>query len=124
MMWCSYIVEEHHIIFRSQNKQLVNCNLNKIYLCYEHHRGTYGVHGSKGAKLDRELKLRLQNKLEILWDKHYLTYEDIQQVLQINDKALMRLCKALKMEKGVFNREEVIRSVMGGKLILEGGGNK
>ena len=29
-------------------------------LCYEHHRGTWGVHGSRGAELDRQLKRTLQ----------------------------------------------------------------
>lgn len=91
-----------------------------MYLCQEHHRGTYGVHGSKGAALNRKLKLEFQNKLEILWDKQYLTKEDIREVLQISDKALNRLLKTLSLQKDKYVREEVIRACMSGKMIVEG----
>lgn len=113
-------VELHHVIYRSENKNLENCKLNFVYLCQEHHRGTFGVHGSKGAELNRKLKLEFQNKLEILWDKQYLTREDIKEVLQINDKALNRLLKTLSLQKDKYVREEVIRACMSGKMIVEG----
>lgn len=118
--YSSYGVELHHIIYRSENKNLEKCKLNFAYLCQEHHRGTYGVHGSKGSKLNRKLKLEFQNKLELLWDKQYLTKEEINQVLQISDKALNRLLKALTLHKDKYVREEVIRACLGGKLIIEG----
>lgn len=86
-------VELHHVVYRSENKNLENCKLNFVYLCPEHHRGTFGPHGSKGARLNRKLKLEFQNKLEKLWDKQYLTREEINNVLQIDDKALNRLLK-------------------------------
>lgn len=113
-------VELHHVIYRSENKNLENCKLNFVYLCPEHHRGTFGVHGSKGATLNRKLKLEFQNKLEILWDKQYLTKEDIREVLQISDKALNRLLKTLSLQKDKYVREEVIRACMSGKMIVEG----
>lgn len=119
--YCSYGVELHHIVFRSENKNLEKCKLNFAYLCQEHHRGTYGVHGSKGSKLNKKLKLEFQNKLETLWDKQYLTREEINEVLQISDKALNRLLKTLSLQKGLYVREEVIRQCMGGRLIVEEG---
>ena len=85
--------ELHHIMFRSEVKALEHCKLNLVNLCVEHHKGTYGVHGSKGATLNRKLKLEFQNILEELWDKQYLTREEINNVLQIDDKALNRLLK-------------------------------
>ena len=122
--WCKVCgnpyTELHHVIYRSENKNLENCKLNFVYLCPEHHRGTFGVHGSKGATLNRKLKLEFQNKLEILWDKQYLTKEDIKEVLQINDKALNRLLKTLSLQKDKYVREEVIRACMSGKMIVEG----
>lgn len=121
--WCicgQRATELHHIVFRSQCKPLEHCKLNQVYLCQEHHRGTKGIHGKRGHKLDIKLKLEFQNKLEMLLDKQYLTREDIQEVLQISDKALNSLCKTIKCGKGKFIREEVIRACMGGKLILEG----
>jgi len=117
----SYNVETHHILFRSENKNLEKCKLNFAYLCQEHHRGTYGVHGSKGSKLNKKLKLEFQNKLEMLLDKQYLTREEIKQVLQISDKALNRLLKTLSLQKGLYVRGDVIRACMGGKLIIEEG---
>lgn len=111
--------EKHHIVFRSQVKQLENCKLNHIYLCAECHRGTNGVHGKNGHELDRKLKLQFQNKLEFLFSKEYLTKKDIKEILGIKDNAVDSLCKLMKQEKGMFIREDVIRACMGGKIILE-----
>ena len=108
--------EVHHRVFRSQAPSLIQCDLNLIPLCQECH---YSIHHGKGHKLDRLLKLQIQNNLEILWDKQYLTREEIKEVLQIADKSLDRLLKSLILQKGKYVREEVIRACMGGKLILE-----
>lgn len=110
--------ELHHIMFRSEVKTLEYCKLNLVNLCVEHHKGTYGVHGSKGARLNRKLKLEFQNKLEELWDKRYLSREEINNVLQINDKALNRLLKRLSLQNDKYNKEDVIRACMSGKLII------
>lgn len=110
--------ELHHIMFRSEVKTLEYCKLNLVNLCVEHHKGTYGVHGSKGARLNRKLKLEFQNKLEELWDKRYLSREEINNVLQINDKALNRLLKRLALQNDKYDKEDVIRACMSGKLII------
>lgn len=92
----SYGIESHHIVKRSQNSNLVNCKLNLIDLCYIHHRDhKKGVHFNK--ELDRKLKLELQNKLESLFDKDYLTKEEINKILQISEKALNSLVKTLQL---------------------------
>lgn len=41
-------------------------------------------------------------------------------VLKIADKPLNRLLKPLRVHKGKYIKEEVIRQCMGGKLIIEG----
>lgn len=110
--------ELHHIMFRSEVKTLEHCKLNLVNLCVEHHKGTYGVHGSKGARLNRKLKLEFQNTLEELWDKQYLTREEINNVLRINDKALNRLLKRLSLQNDKYVKEDVIRVCMAGKLII------
>lgn len=115
----SFNTELHHIVFRSQNKQLENCVLNHIRLCPEYHRGTNGVHGKKGHKLDKVLKLHFQNTLEIVFFKELLTREEIKEVLDISDKPLNRLLKPLVLQKGKYVREDIIRACMGGKLIVE-----
>lgn len=110
--------ELHHIMFRSEVKALEHCKLNLVSLCVEHHKGTYGVHGSKGATLNRKLKLEFQNKLEELLDKQYLTREEINNILQIDDKALNRLLKRFSIQDYKYIKEDIIRACMGGKLIM------
>lgn len=117
----SFNTELHHIVFRSINKNLENCELNQIRLCPEHHRGTKGVHGRLGHKLDQALKLQFQSTLEILFLSNELSREDIKKVLDISDKLLNKLLKPLKICKGKYIREDVIRACMGGKLLLGGG---
>ena len=34
----------------------------KVWLCYEHHRGTNGVHGKNGNELDHKLKQIAEKK--------------------------------------------------------------
>lgn len=111
--------ESHHVVFRSEVKPLEHCGLNLVDLCIEHHKGTYGVHGSKGSKLNRKLKLEFQNKLEFLFDKELLTREEIKEVLDISDKPLNRLLKTVERHKDKYVRESLIRQCMGGKLIVD-----
>ena len=113
-----YNTEAHHIIYRSHCPSLVHCHLNIIYLCPLHHRSERGVHGKYGNELNRKLKLDFQNKLEMLFDKEWLTEEEVNEVLQISEKSLKRLLKTLKKEKGIYyHRDSVILACMGGKLI-------
>lgn len=107
--------ETHHIMFRSEVKALEHCKLNLVDLCIDHHKGTYGVHGSKGAALNNKLKLEFQNKLESLFIKEYLTEEEISQVLGISEKAVYRLLKTLKRYKEGYSRDDVILRCMNGK---------
>ena len=45
----------HHIMFGRNRKKADEDGLT-VYLCYEHHEGTNGVHGYNGHNLDLELK--------------------------------------------------------------------
>lgn len=113
----SYGIESHHIVKRSQNSNLINCKLNLIDLCYVHHRDhKKGVHFNK--ELDRKLKLELQNKLENLFDKDYLTKEEINKILQISEKALNRLIKTLQLHNDKYVKGDVIKVCMGGKYVV------
>ena len=108
----SYGIEVHHRVYKSQNKNLEHCKLNLVDLCYIHHRDSRkGVHFNK--ELDRKLKLELQNKLEELFINDYLTKEEINEVLQINEKALNRLLKTLKLHNDKYVKEDVIKRIMG-----------
>lgn len=52
----------HHIIFGKNRKKADQDGL-VVYLCYEHHEGTNGVHGKNGHALDMILK----KEAEIKW---------------------------------------------------------
>lgn len=41
---CSGILEEHHIIYGTANRRNSEQYGLKVNLCYNCHRGTYGVH--------------------------------------------------------------------------------
>ena len=62
----------HHIMFGKNRKKADN-DLLTVYLCYEHHEGTNGVHGKNGHELD----LRLKQIAEQVWIEYYnKTLED------------------------------------------------
>ena len=104
-----YGIESHHIILRSQNPHLVNCKLNLVDLCYIHHRDhKKGVHHNK--ELDYKLKKEFQDKLQELFTNDYLTREEINEVLQISEKALNRLLKTLQLHNDKYVKEEVIKA--------------
>lgn len=108
--------EVHHIIYRSHCKALIKSNLNLISLCQQCHAKIH--RGKESKELNKKLRLQFQNKLEILFDKEYLTEEEINDVLKISQKALKGLLKTLTVYKGnLFKREDVIRACMGGKII-------
>lgn len=56
------VLEEHHILFGNPWRKLSERYGLKVYLCWQHHRGTMGVHGKKGHSLDMLLKTIAQNK--------------------------------------------------------------
>lgn len=57
-----YMAQQHHIIGgRGKRKQHETVD-SVIMLCWEHHHGTYGVHGREGKVLNVELKRSLQDK--------------------------------------------------------------
>ena len=45
----------HHIFFGKNRKNADRDGLT-VYLCYQHHEGTNGVHGKNGHELDVKLK--------------------------------------------------------------------
>lgn len=78
----TYGLERHHIFFGSNRINSERFDLC-VYLCHEHHRGTYGVHGMNGHELDLDLKRYGQQYFEInhsreefmrIFGKNYLDY--------------------------------------------------
>lgn len=118
----NHLVEEHHIIKRGQAPALINCKLNHKYLCYEHHRGTYGVHGKYGSKLDQQLKKSFQENLQLMFGADICyTVEQIKEKLDISLKATEGLVKFILPKESKYIGEDIVRACMGGKLVLGGG---
>lgn len=60
----SWNVEDHHIFFGTAKRKLSEKYGLKVWLCPTHHRGTQGIHGKDGHKLDMELKQLGQKAFE------------------------------------------------------------
>lgn len=60
----SWNIEDHHIFFGVAKRKLSEKYGLKVWLCPTHHRGTQGVHGREGHKLDMELKQLGQKSFE------------------------------------------------------------
>ena len=109
--------EIHHIIYRSHCKALIKSDINLIPLCKICHAKVH--RGKESKELNHKLRLQFQNKLEILFDKEYLTKEEINDVLKISQTALKGLLKTLTVYKEGYKREDVIRACCGGRLIIQ-----
>ena len=57
-------IQDHHIYFGSAKRKISEKNGFKVWLCQEHHQGTFGVHGAKGHEIDLYLKKTCQLKYE------------------------------------------------------------
>ena len=57
-----YNLHEHHIMFGVKNRSKAEQDGLKVWLCYDHHEGTYGVHGKHGHELDLRLKKIAEKK--------------------------------------------------------------
>ena len=109
--------EVHNIIYRSHCKALIKSDINLIPLCQICHAKIH--RGKESKELNKKLRLQFQNKLEILFDKEYLTEEEINDVLKISQTVLKGLLKTLTVYKEGYKREDAIRACCGGRLIIQ-----
>lgn len=111
--------EEHHIVFRGQQPAMINCPLNKIYLCYEHHRGDYSPHQKR--IVDLKYKVALQEWLECIFgDKECYEEDEIKSLLLIPAKDARKLvkplCTVIVEDEVGYKAEDIIRQCLGGRL--------
>lgn len=106
--------ELHHIIFRSQCKHMINVDINFMYLCNEHHRGNNSPH--RNRSIDLKYKKQLQDKLFGTFKKQFITVEQLVEKLKITETNAYKIVKTLIIKKEGYDRIEVIRVLMGGKL--------
>ena len=57
-------LHDHHIYFGKGKRSKSEKYGFKVWLCYQHHEGTFGVHGKNGHELDEYLKINCQKKYE------------------------------------------------------------
>lgn len=57
-------LHDHHIYFGTARRKISERNGFKVWLCFDHHEGTFGVHGKNGHELDLYLKKVCQKKFE------------------------------------------------------------
>lgn len=54
----------YHHIYYGKNRPISDKHGFTCYLCYNHHEGTFGVHGKYGEELSLKLKIKCQKKFE------------------------------------------------------------
>lgn len=64
----------HHIIFGNSNRKNSEKYGLKVWLCYEHHEGTHGVHN------DRELDLKIKRIAQQRFEEVHGTREDFRKI--------------------------------------------
>lgn len=65
---CGGRLELHHVFFGSGRRKISDREGLVVYLCYEHHQGTNGVHGKNGDELNYTLKEVAQEA----WEEKYM----------------------------------------------------
>lgn len=107
--------EDHHIVFKSECKPMDKCYFNHAWLCYTHHRDhKLGAHFNR--ELNIKLKLRVKAKLEELFTKKTYTITEIKDKLKISERATRSLCKLMTSHVGLYKRNDIIRTALGGKM--------
>lgn len=107
-----YYTEYHHVIFRSQGG--FTAGWNEKRLCPSCHKGNSGPHRNK--KSDLKYKFEVQQKLETMLTKDYYNADELQIILTFTPSQTKKLIKALKIHKEGYNRDDIIRRCMGGKI--------
>ena len=69
---CGKVCATHyHHIFFGKNRKIADREGLTVYLCYECHEGTNGVHGKNGHALDYTLKEMAQEAWELKYKETY-----------------------------------------------------
>jgi hypothetical protein len=69
-------LHNHHIIFGNNKPNSEKYGL-KVWVCYNHHEGTDGVHGKNGHSLDMQLKKIAQRSFMRHYNKTKIDFKNI-----------------------------------------------
>lgn len=105
--------QRHHIVFRSQGG--LDIPLNYKYLCAEHHNmGNRSPHLSR--EVDVAYKIELQRTFYKLFHAERYTIGEIADLIECQRETLERRFKAVPNCAGTYEKEDIIRALMGGRL--------
>lgn len=105
-------MHKHHIVFRSQGG--LDFKLNLIDLSLEDHEGSSGPHHNR--EKDLQLKTSLQESLFELFTKEEYTVEEIAKLLGKSKHYIEKHFRKVRNFAGIYQKEDIIRKLMGGKL--------
>ena len=106
--------ETHHVVFRSQGSYMRGIKVNLVPLCIQCHRGTLGVHNNK--RLDLQLKVKLQFKLQEMFPEKWYDREQIQEKLECTDFDTTLILKKMCLYRYGYNAEQLVMRLLGGRL--------
>lgn len=110
---CNCAGQKHHIVFRSQRG--LDIELNYKYLCIIHHScGKAAVHNNR--EFDLAIKRELQDWYYFLFQAEYYTIEEIANIIEYKKNRLEKRMKAVSHRAGQYQKEDIIRFLMGGRL--------
>lgn len=113
------VIQSHHIISRKQQPALIDCELNKVYLCIDCHTSApYAVHRN-GFEYLKKLRLEKQREYFNIFDKEFYSKEEVKDILEIKQKDVDKLLKLVPLKNCLYKKEDIIRACMGGKILID-----
>jgi DNA-binding CsgD family transcriptional regulator len=105
-------MHDHHIVFRSQGGLDLQANMTE--LSYEQHLGNKSPH--RDREVDISLKTDLQNTYYNLFSNDNYSIKEIAEILKKSEKYIFKHFRKVKNFAGIYQKEDIIRKLMGGKL--------
>lgn len=110
---CDCFAHRHHIVFRSKGG--LDNDLNYKDLCVEHHEtGKDAPH--RNRVVDVMYKQELQKKYYELFNDETYTVEEIAELIGLSLKKTTQAFLKVNNIAGRYEREDIIRRLMGGRL--------
>lgn len=109
---CKNMGQRHHIVFRSHGG--LDISVNFKYLCADHHIGDKGPH--KDRLIDLQYKQAMQERLFNMLTADTYTIKEIAQLIGYDRNRLEKRFKRVPSRAGVYEREDIVRALMGGRL--------
>lgn len=114
-------IQAHHVVSRKQQPALIRCKHNLVDLCADCHILAPNAVHNNGFKELKQLRLEKQREYYKLFELKYYPKDVIKELLGISQKDIDMLLKPVKNVAGFYEREDIIRACMGGKILIDVG---